>query len=224
MIKEVMEKTDITNSDFNIPSDVLDEIQKNIQEIIESFDIPDDNKTDVINKINFMYTQTKVMSETDPLTRLYNRRHFENNFSREFARARRYNSELSLAVVDIDYFKKINDTYGHSCGDYILREIAYIMHESLRGTDLIFRYGGEEFVILLTETGYENAGVPLERIRFAIESHEFIFRGQNLHITVSIGVSSNTSFETPQQMFDDADKALYVAKNCGRNRIKKAVQ
>ena len=93
-----------SNTDFNIPSELLDEIQKNIQDIIESFDIPDDNKMEVIKKINFMYTQTKHMSVTDDLTKLYNRRHFENNFEREYMRAKRYNSFLSLAIVDIDFF------------------------------------------------------------------------------------------------------------------------
>lgn len=89
-----MEDTNIKNNEFNIPSDVLDEIQQNITNIIESFDIPDDNKNDVIKKINFMYTQTRQLSITDGLTNLYNRRHFELTFDREFKRARRYKSDL----------------------------------------------------------------------------------------------------------------------------------
>ena len=100
-------------TNFEIPSDVLDEIQNNIQNIIESFDIPTDNKMDVIKKINFVYSQTKQMSFTDALTGLFNRRHFEVEFEREYKRARRYKSDLSLAVIDIDFFKKVNDTYGH---------------------------------------------------------------------------------------------------------------
>lgn len=224
MMVKVMENMDITNSDFNIPSDILDEIQKNIQNIIESFDIPDDNKTDVIKKINFMYTQTKFMSETDPLTRLYNRRYFENNFDREFARAKRYHCDLSIAILDIDFFKKINDTYGHSCGDYVLKEVAYLILNSLRGTDMVFRYGGEEFAILLTETCSENASIPLERVRRMIEDSKFYYKNHKINVTVSIGYSSCTDFETPWQMFDDADKALYKAKECGRNNVKSSVQ
>lgn len=219
-----MENININNADFEIPSDVLDKIQQNIQDIIESFDIPDSNKMEVIKKINFMYTQTKQMSVTDPLTGLYNRRHFETSLEREYMRARRYNSALSLAVVDIDFFKKVNDVYGHSCGDYVLKEAAYHMINTFRKTDMIFRYGGEEFVIILTETSANNALIPLERLRKSIEDYSFRYHGEKLKITISIGCSSNTQFETPWEMFDDADKALYNAKNSGRNCIKPAVQ
>lgn len=204
---------------FEIPSAVLDEIQLNIQHIIENFDIPDDNKMEVIKKINFMYSQTKQMSLTDPLTKLFNRRHFEVEFEREFKRAKRYNNPLSIAIADIDFFKQINDNYGHLCGDYILKEIAYIITGNFRQTDLIFRYGGEEFVIVLTETSGENALIPLERLRKAIENHTFKFNNNNIKITLSIGVSSNTGCETAQDMFDEADKILYNAKNNGRNQI-----
>ena len=133
-----MENININDKDFEIPSDVLDEIQRNIQNIIEGFDIPDDNKMDVIKKINFMYTQTKQMSVTDALTKLYNRRRFESDFEREYKRAKRYNSELSLAIIDIDFFKKFNDTYGHSCGDYVLK-VADIGNASLGP---FLRFGG----------------------------------------------------------------------------------
>lgn len=224
MINMVMENVDINNTEFEIPSGVLDEIQKNIQSIIEGFDIPDDNKMDVIKKINFMYTQTKQLSVTDALTRLFNRRQFEGDFEREYKRAKRYNSELSLAIIDIDFFKKINDTYGHSCGDYVLKEAAYLMLKTFRQTDFVFRYGGEEFAVILTETSAGKALIPLERFRQAIENYNFKYQGKDLKVTVSIGVSSNIDFETPWEMFDDADKALYEAKNCGRNRIKSAVQ
>lgn len=217
MIKEVMENTDTIN--FDIPSNVLDEIQMNIQNIIKSFDIPDANKTEVIKKINFMYTQTKQMSITDPLTRLFNRRHFEVEFEREFKRAKRYNNPLSIAIADIDFFKKVNDTYGHSCGDYVLREIAYIISNNFRQTDLIFRYGGEEFVIILTETSGEKALIPLERLRKAVENYDFRYNNQNFKITLSIGVSSNMKLATTSEFFDDADKGLYKAKNNGRNQI-----
>lgn len=206
--------------DFEIPSDVLDEIQTNIQNIIESFDIPDANKLDVIRKINFMYTQTKQMSVTDPLTKLFNRRHFETEFKREYKRAKRYNSDLSIAIVDIDFFKKVNDTYGHSCGDYVLKEIAYIMSNNFRQTDTIYRYGGEEFAVILTETASDAALVPMERLRKHIENHNFRFHNQDIKITISCGISSKTDFESEFDMFDDADRALYEAKNSGRNRIK----
>lgn len=182
-----MEDTNIKNNEFDIPSDILDEIQQNITNIIESFDIPDDNKNDVIKKINFMYTQTRQLSITDGLTNLYNRRHFEMTFEREFKRSRRYKSDLSLAVIDIDLFKTFNDTYGHSCGDYVLKELAYLLVQNFRQTDMIFRYGGEEFVILLTETPLENAVIPMERLRKAVEENRFRYKGQDLKVTISGG-------------------------------------
>lgn len=215
-----MENSNMINTNFDLPSDVLDEIQRNIQDIIESFDIPDDNKFDVIRKINFMYTQTKQMSITDALTNLYNRRYFETSFEREFARAKRYNTNLSMVIFDIDFFKRINDTYGHLCGDYVLKEISWLMIENFRQTDIIFRYGGEEFVVLLTETPFDVANIPVERFRKVVEEHRFKFKGNDLNVTVSCGISSNSDSPDLKGMFDNADKALYRAKQEGRNCVR----
>ena len=214
------ESSDLENVNFEFSSEMLDEIQQNIQAIIEGFNVPDDNKIDVIKKINFMYSQTKHMSLTDRLTGLYNRRHFECNLEREFMRAKRYENDLSVAMIDIDFFKKVNDTYGHSCGDYVLKETAFFINEAFRKTDMVFRYGGEEFVVILTETNSQNALIPLERLRKLIENNTFRYNHQDLKITVSIGVTSDLhSVNTPWEMFDIADRALYNAKEGGRNRI-----
>ena len=157
---------------FDFPPLVLDEIQKNIEEIILNFDIPDANKFDVIKKINFMYSQTRYMSVTDPLTGLYNRRHFEECLEREFLRAKRYKSDLSFAIIDIDFFKNVNDTYGHSAGDYVLK-------------DYVFRYNGNQ-----------------------------------IDVTISIGVcEADNNTDTVHKLFENADKALYKAKENGRNQI-----
>ncbi len=210
-----------SNDSFNIPSDVLDEIQQNIQNIIESFDIPDANKTDVIKKINFMYTRTKQISLTDALTGLYNRRHFETSMDREFSRAKRYKNDLSFAIIDIDFFKKVNDTYGHTCGDYILKEAAFLIANNFRLSDMFFRYGGEEFVVILTETAKQNAFVPLERLRKAFENNVFRFNGKELKITISAGISEVCDeISNPCELFDAADKALYQAKENGRNQVR----
>lgn len=210
-----------SNEKMNIPSELLDEIQHNIEDIISQFDVPTDNKTDVIKKINFIYNQSKYLSITDDLTGLYNRRHFESNFEREFLRAKRYGSKLSVAIVDIDFFKKINDTYGHLCGDYVLREIAYNMETTFRKTDMAFRYGGEEFVVILTETEANSALIPLERLRKKIEMTEFKYKASNFHVTISIGLNSNVNdYENQEDFLESADKALYEAKNSGRNQIK----
>ena len=209
----MVDSSNIENISFNFSDEMLDEIQKNIQNIIESFDVPDDNKADVIKKINFMYSQTKHLSVTDGLTGLYNRRHFESNLEREFLRAKRYKSDLSIAMIDVDFFKKVNDTYGHSCGDYVLKEIAFLINEAFRKTDMIFRYGGEEFVVILTETDCKNAIIPLERLRKNVEENKFRYENKELKITISIGVTSILeNSQTPWELFDLADKALYEAK------------
>ena len=203
---------------FDIPDNLLDEIQKNIEEIITNFPVPEDNKLDVIKKINFMYSRTRYLSLTDALTGLYNRRHFDNTVEREFMRSKRYGGDLSLAIIDIDFFKKVNDTYGHLCGDYVLKEVAYLIMDNFRKTDFVFRYGGEEFVVILTETDIKSSQIPLERLRKKIEEYPFVFNGQPLNVTISTGVSSNNA-EDMETFLDNADKALYRAKQAGRNRI-----
>lgn len=218
-----MDNTSFTQDGFDIPSEVLDEIQKNIQDIIKNFDVPDDNKLEVIRKINFMYTHTKQMSLVDSLTKLFNRRHFENEFEREYRRAKRYNCNLSLAIIDIDFFKKVNDTYGHLCGDYVLRETAFLISNNFRHTDCVFRYGGEEFAVILTETDADGALTALERLRKTFEENRFVYNDNVLKITISAGVTSNTSFDCSDEMFEDADKALYKAKENGRNIVVRAI-
>ena len=217
----MVDSSNIENIGFDFSDEMLDEIQKNIQSIIESFDVPDDNKNDVIKKINFMYTQTKHLSLTDGLTGLFNRRHFEANLEREFLRAKRYKSDLSVAMIDVDFFKKVNDTYGHACGDYVLKEVAFLINEAFRKTDMVFRYGGEEFVVILTETDASNAVIPLERLRAAVENNHFKYKNQDLKITISIGVTSDLdNAQTPWEFFDFADGALYKAKENGRNQVR----
>lgn len=203
---------------FDIPDEVMDEIQQNIEDIIANFPIPEDNKLDVIKKINFMYSHSKHLSMTDALTGLYNRRYFDTTVEREFLRSKRYGGNLTIAIMDIDFFKKINDTYGHLCGDYILKEAAYLIQDNFRKTDIVFRYGGEEFVVLLTETSLEQAIIPLERLGKTIEEYNFNYNKTPIKITISIGVAQNTT-ETVNEVLMNADKALYEAKNSGRNRI-----
>ncbi len=216
-----MDNNDFENMNFDLPPEVLDEIQQNIEEIIRNFPVPETNKLDVIKKINFMYSHTRYLSLTDPLTGLYNRRHLDSNLEREFLRSKRYHNNLSIAVIDIDFFKKVNDTYGHLCGDYVLKEVAYMILDTLRKTDMVFRCGGEEFVALLTETPLEKALIPLERLRKRIEEYPFEYNNNKLQVTISIGVNSTESgVETAGEFLDGADKALYFAKNNGRNQVK----
>lgn len=178
------------------------------------------NELLLLFKMRYLYSETEYLSVTDGLTGLYNRRHFEYNIEREFLRTKRYACDLSLAMMDIDYFKKINDTYGHQFGDYVLKEISDILCKSFRKTDMIYRYGGEELTVILTETPIENALIPLERLRENISKHKFSYNDQEANVTISIGVSTNfTNIEREGDLVESADKALYRAKLEGRNKL-----
>lgn len=210
---------DLDVMSFDIPDNVLDEIQQNIEHIIRDFDVPEENKLEVIKQINFMYSRTKFLSLTDELTGLSNRRCFDNTFEKEFLRAQRYKNNLTLVMFDIDFFKQVNDTYGHQCGDFILKQVSNAALQTFRKTDTVFRFGGEEFTVILTETDINQAIIPLERFRKTIETLNLEYQGQEIHITVSIGACQLTNkISTKDNFIEETDKALYKAKNEGRNR------
>jgi len=174
----------------------------------------------ILLKMQYLYSETEYVSVIDGLTGLYNRRHFEVNIEREFLRVKRYTADLSMAMIDIDHFKKVNDTYGHQFGDYVLKEISGIISESFRKTDMIYRYGGEEIAVILTETPIDGAIIPLERLRERVAKHDFIYNGEKTNLTISIGVSCNLEEMNVQgELVEYADKALYNAKQNGRNRL-----
>ena len=175
---------------------------------------------DLLVTIQSLYAQNKFLSLTDSLTGLYNRRYLMENIEREFQRSQRYEKELSLVMIDIDFFKKINDKYGHQAGDFILKQVTQIIKRELRKTDLIFRYGGEEVLALMPETEKDKALLPLEKIRKQIESQEFLYNEIPIKVTVSMGITDTSeNIETLEKFIEQADKAMYQAKNNGRNRI-----
>ena len=205
--------------DFDIPDNLLDEIQHNIEHIIRTFDVPEENKMEVIKQINYIYTRTKYLSVTDNLTGLANRRNFESAFEKEFLRAVRYNSKFTLVMFDIDYFKNINDTFGHPCGDFVLRQIANSALPTFRKTDTVFRFGGEEFVVILTETDIKQAIIPLERFRKTVETLGLTYQDKEVEVTVSIGACQfSPDMKTKEEFLQKVDETLYKAKNSGRNR------
>lgn len=174
----------------------------------------------ILMRIKWLYSETRFLAITDGLTGLYNRRYFQQMIDIEFARSKRYCSDLSIALFDIDHFKRVNDTYGHQFGDKVLAEISKIIQNFLRKTDYVARYGGEEFIAVLPETDLTSAMIPMERLRQAIESHSFKYGNESIKVTVSIGISA----VTPDILLDDelikrADQALYLAKQNGRNRV-----
>ncbi|MBP3820260.1 GGDEF domain-containing protein [bacterium] len=204
---------------FDFPDELLDNIQQNIEHIIRTFDVPEENKMEVIKQINFMYSRTKYLSLTDELTELPNRRCFDNDFDKEFSRAQRYSNPLTLVMFDIDHFKKINDTYGHQCGDFVLKQIANSALQTFRKTDTVYRTGGEEFTVILTETDIDQAIIPLERFRKTIETLDLTYNGQEIGVTVSIGACQfNSSIKTKEEFIEKTDSSLYEAKNTGRNK------
>ena len=160
------------------------------------------------------------MNLRDSLTGAYNRRFMTNRLDEEFERHRRYSRSLSLLMIDIDHFKTINDTYGHLCGDIILKSVANGISSILRKVDLLVRYGGEEFCGILPETNLDSAMILAERIRRTVEKQDHLFHGEVVKITVSIGVHEfSGDLESPDFLLKKADEALYAAKMAGRNQV-----
>ena len=161
------------------------------------------------------------MATVDGLTNVYNRRFFSEQMTREFNRARRYNSDLSLIMIDIDHFKHYNDTNGHLLGDNVLTDLAGILKSSVRDADLVARYGGEEFAVILPETDIARGRVVAEKIRLAIESHKFKNEKKQPDgkVTISLGVATETAdMDESTDLINCSDIALYRAKKAGRNR------
>lgn len=164
--------------------------------------------------------QIRLLAITDDLTESYNRRHFMEVAEIEFLRARRYAVPMSVILIDADHFKRVNDTHGHQCGDMLLREIALACQGTLRGTDVIARFGGEELIVLLPQTDLTGALTMAERIRQRVARLAIQWREQRVEVTVSLGVAALRS-DTPtlDALIHEADVALYDAKRSGRNRV-----
>jgi len=159
------------------------------------------------------------MAIHDDLTGFFNRTHLMDLIETESNRAVRTGSVFSLAMIDIDKFKNINDTYGHQTGDYVLKTFAAVIRSILRKADFCGRYGGEEFLIVLTETDLQAAKIFAERIRDCVEKSLFPSLGPDTRVTVSIGLTVYKMQENIERTISRADEALYRAKNGGRNRM-----
>jgi len=155
----------------------------------------------------------------DGLTQLFNRRYFNETLERELNRCRRYSRPLSLFIFDVDFFKRINDEFGHVAGDALLRQLAQVVKPRLRREDVLARVGGEEFAVILPEVGLEGARVTAEKVREVVASSTFVFDDAVMPCTVSIGVAEYDGRTEPKDLYARADAALYQAKNAGRNRV-----
>jgi two-component system, cell cycle response regulator len=160
------------------------------------------------------------MTIVDGLTQIHNKRALFEALEKELMRARRYERDLSLLMFDIDFFKRINDQYGHLAGDHVLRELARIVQERIRREEVFARYGGEEFVILLPETPLPGAAALAESLRARVANHAFVFQGERIPVTVSIGTALlGENDKVAADLLQRADEKLYEAKRGGRNRV-----
>ncbi|RJO71740.1 MAG: sensor domain-containing diguanylate cyclase [Myxococcales bacterium] len=202
-VNDKLDGTDFTDSDFSIVLNINEHLATAISNAS-------------------LFAQTRRLSITDGLTELYTHRYFQETLDREATRSHRYKSALSLMMLDIDHFKKVNDTYGHQAGDAVLQEVARLLRTLLRRTDYACRYGGEEFAVILTDTPLENSVISAERVRRAVEEKVILFGEQTIRVTVSIGLSGCEPTTTKADIIEAADRALYRAKRAGRNCIRRA--
>lgn len=176
----------------------------------------------IYEKLENEKTKLEKFAITDYLTGIYNIRYFYHRLEAEFSRSQRYKAPLSCIMFDIDYFKKVNDTYGHRVGDMVLREFAQFVKKHTRKSDVFARYGGEEFIMLLTQTSDKGAMAEAERLRYVIKEHRFKSLKNKKGITASIGVASypHKKIKTQDDLITFADNALFAAKNSGRDQIR----
>jgi diguanylate cyclase (GGDEF)-like protein len=175
-----------------------------------------------ISSQKLMIKELRNLSNLDSLTQIYNRRRLLEEVSKEIKRAQRYKHPVSILMIDINLFKSINDHYGHLAGDEVLKTIATACQSRLRATDILGRFGGEEFIILLPETGQTSAGKVAEAIRQHVASLTIVYDDQPIQVTVSIGVNTASEIDekvSEDQLIDLADQAMYQAKKAGRNQV-----
>jgi diguanylate cyclase (GGDEF)-like protein len=171
-------------------------------------------------KLRDVLEELRAQAVTDALTGLYNRRYFWDALSRELIAARRKPTIFSVILMDLDWFKNVNDTWGHDAGDMVLKEAADLMRASVRGSDIAARYGGEEFALLLPETAACVAEERAESLRRELEAHEIAYGTSRIRITASFGVGQyDGSTSDAASLMKRIDAALYAAKDAGRNRV-----
>ncbi|MBB4196731.1 hypothetical protein CCR94_11945 [Rhodoblastus sphagnicola] len=222
-VRETLHESGAGWKTLNIPHGVNDAVACRAQTVdlpagsMLIFDDTADEKA--LRELDQLETQVSALRRlcsTDVLTGAWNRRHFEEVVVAELERGVRHRQPVSLVLFDIDHFKRINDTYGHQAGDLVLRELVSVVRATIRSIDMLFRWGGEEFVVIAASTGYRGSAALAEKIREAVETH--LFQGVG-SVTVSLGVAERLAPESAETWFRRLDDALYLAKNNGRNRV-----
>ena len=209
-IKSIIEGNSEKLTDYKYPENEIGLMAKYIEQLTE---------TELYNKnleLQKMNEELKRLSSTDQLTKLFNRRKMHEELDKEYKRASRYKNPFSIIMFDIDFFKKINDTFGHQAGDAVLSELSHLVKKIIRATDVASRWGGEEFLILCPETNLNQASILAEKIRSNVENYNFPV---DKTVTVSIGVSEFRKDSSIENIIEQADERLYKAKNSGRNKV-----
>jgi len=186
----------------------------------EALRLANEQTRQLLTQVQAQAIELERQAREDWLTGLYNRRHLDFHLQREFVRARRYQSPLTVAIADLDNFKSVNDRFSHHVGDEVLRTLADILQSNSRSTDIVGRYGGEEFVIILPETTREQGLIVCEKIRRTVEEYDWSRVHEGLRMTVSVGMSSDTSLANYEKMLTQADDRLYEAKRAGKNTVR----
>jgi diguanylate cyclase (GGDEF)-like protein len=166
---------------------------------------------DVTDKVEGQ--QMRDLAQKDGLTRIYNRQYFEQLANVEFIKSKRFHSDLCIAMIDIDKFKNINDTYGHYAGDLVLKTVAKTINESIRAFDLFGRFGGDEFVLLMSNTNYAEASLIISRLKHILDNIEMTYNDTVIHISASFGLYQMCNEELLEKVIIEADKKLYEIKN-----------
>ena len=226
---EVLDTFEIDPGDMKPYSQILEEANTELGKMNLSYEQlvmelkQEKSKVDILARdLKEANDKLRGMAFEDGLTGLFNQRYFQEHMEREISRVDRYSNLLSLIMIDIDHFKKFNDTYGHQQGDTVLREVAKVLNDSIRRPDIAARYGGEEFAIILPETDLKGALVLADRLRKYVEDLDVNIDGEILKVTISLGITSydpTKGKKSKVEIIEAADKALYNSKNTGRNKL-----
>jgi diguanylate cyclase len=192
------------------------EARDKIDHMVTALSDLENEATELRDDLKKQHTQILV----DPLTAILNRAGYDEYVNKEYQRWRRYQSNLTLAVIDLDNFKEINDNYGHAAGDKVLATVSRQLESQLRENDVICRYGGEEFVLILPETNAPEGIVILDKLRDYIANCNFHFQDTPVPVTLSCGVAQFRADDSVDHVFDRADQAMYAAKRNGRNQVR----
>lgn len=229
-IKEVESRETISEIELREEYiDLVKEYEKLLKQMIKMTHISDSNQKKLFSakekierqkeELSFAYKKLEVLARTDPLTGLSNRRDFIDKFQAEKNRFERKGIPMSLVLCDIDDFKTVNDRFGHDCGDFLLKNIAHLIRSILRKQDVVGRWGGEEFILLLPETPLQGGRKISEEIRKKISNTSFSFNNHQLSTTLSFGVSEYNGLKDIIPCIKEADEALYAGKQRGKNCV-----